>query len=189
MDLCNTHYSQMYQYGKLLEKTIHDHNEYIIDGDITEIVLVGRGDNETGRTIINTKHLDVVKQYKWRLNNSGYAMSGDRILLHRLITNAPKGMEVDHKDHCTLNNLDNNLRVCTRSENQLNQSIKSNNTSGFKGVTWHKKMNQWVAQIMINGKSIYLGASSNIQEAIDLRKSAETKYHGEFSYDASINKA
>jgi hypothetical protein len=30
-------------------------------------------------------------------------------------------------------------------------------TSGFKGVSWHKKKKKWVAQIMISGKVTYLG--------------------------------
>lgn len=39
------------------------------------------------------------------------------VRMHRLIVNATKGTYVDHKNHNTLDNRKENLRVCTNQEN------------------------------------------------------------------------
>jgi HNH endonuclease len=59
------------------------------------------------------------------------------IMMHRLIMNAPDGLEVDHKDHNALNNQKYNLRLCTRFENARN--VPSRNKKGFRGVYFDKK--------------------------------------------------
>ena len=54
--------------------------------------------------------------------------------------------------------------------------IKSNNTSGYTGVTWDKKRKKWKAQLRFKGKNIYLGRYCNKKDAIKARKEAEEKY-------------
>lgn len=44
------------------------------------------------------------------------------IYLHRLLLDAPKGMDVDHISGDALDNRRSNLRVCTRSENLQNMT-------------------------------------------------------------------
>lgn len=44
--------------------------------------------------------------------------------LHRFLTNCPKGMVVDHLNHCTLDNRKKNLKICTAEENSANQLNK-----------------------------------------------------------------
>ncbi len=51
----------------------------------------------------------------------------------------------------------------------------SNNTSGYKGVTWDKSRKMWRAQIVFKKKAIYLGRYADIQDAIDARYEAEKK--------------
>ena len=51
---------------------------------------------------------------------------------------------VDHIDRNTSNNHLQNLRWATRSENQMNRSKQSNNTSGVTGVHWNKCKNEVV---------------------------------------------
>lgn len=50
---------------------------------------------------------------------------------------------------------------------------KENNTSGYTGVSWHKKYNKWYAHIALKGKRYYLGQFDNIEDAIKVRKAAE----------------
>jgi hypothetical protein len=74
--------------------------------------------------------------------------------LHTLIT----GWRVtDHKDGCVFNNLRSNLREATDAQNQYNQAIRNDNTSGFRGVCWHIRHKRWMAQIKVNGKRKHLG--------------------------------
>ena len=100
--------------------------------------------------------------------------------LHRIITNAPKGYEVDHIDRNTLNNRRENLRVCTRQENSRNKTKQRNNTSGYKGVSWDKAKKKWRAFISVDKKQIFLGRYDNIEEAIKARQQADIKYFKEF---------
>ena len=64
-----------------------------------------------------------------------------KILLHRFILGLDKDNKsvVDHIDRNPLNNRKNNLRICTQVENQQNRiRVQSNNTSGYRGVSWFK---------------------------------------------------
>ncbi len=91
--------------------------------------------------------------------------------------------DVDHKNRDSLDDRIDNLRPATRSQNNANSRIYSNNTSGFKGVKWSKKYEKWEAGIKVNRKSIYLGMFDNLREACEARAKASKELHGEYSYD------
>lgn len=185
MDLCTKHWHQMNRYGEFTDRTSYTPNEIIVNGDIIEIVMYNAKGIESGKAIANTRHLGIVSQYKWCLDSNGYAFSltgGCRTVLHRLITGAPKNMVVDHRNHNTIDCTDDNLRICTQRENTYNQRLRSDNTSGYKGVSWNKQSGKWRARIQVNGKDVTLGSFIDKQDAIDIRKTAETKYFGEFAY-------
>lgn len=71
-----------------------------------------------------------------------------------------------------------NCTWATKEEQAHNTRIRSNNTSGFNGVSIDNKTQKWRAQIYANGKKYYLGSSSIIGDAISARKAAELKYWG-----------
>ena len=86
-------------------------------------------------------------------------------------------------DHVNLNKADNrwcNLRECTQSENMFNVGLKSNNTSGYKGVVWVSHAKKWRASVHVNGKTEYLGYHENIENAIEIRKKYAQQLHKEF---------
>ena len=87
---------------------------------------------------------------------------------------------VDHIDNNKLNNNVCNLRFCTQQENCMNTKLSSNNTSNYKGVTYHKQSNKWMAQIMINGKKQYLGFFDKIEDAVHARVKKAQELFGEF---------
>lgn len=58
--------------------------------------------------------------------------------------------------------------------------LQSNNTSGVRGVSWHKKSQMWQVRIAFQGKPYHLGYYRDINEAKDVRKLAEHKLYGEF---------
>ena len=51
--------------------------------------------------------------------------------------------------------------------------IRSNNTSGVRGVSWHKSRNKWVVHIHHQGKEIHLGIFTNLEQATAIREAAE----------------
>jgi len=124
-------------------------------------------------------------KYTWRANNDGYAVNGKLKKMHRYIINAPKKMEVDHINGNKSDNRRCNLRLCTHSENQCNSGCQSNNTSGYKGVSWDKHNNKWRAKICINNKQIHLGLFTDKEEAAQEYNKASLKHHGRF---ANLNK-
>lgn len=134
---------------------------------------------------IDVKDVDLVKQYTWCINK-GYVVNRDGILLHRLITNPPSNMDVDHINHNKLDNRRCNLRIVFDYENMWNQKISKNNTSGVTGVYFEKNTGKWIAKIYVNGKQIFLGRFNAFEEAVRVRKEAEEKYFGEYSYDNSM---
>jgi hypothetical protein len=87
---------------------------------------------------------------------------------------------MDHIDGDRSNNRINNLRPATNSQNGANERMKSQNTSGYKGVSWF--LNKWwKAQISYRGKVIYLGHFDCPKEAHAAYMAAARKYHGEFA--------
>jgi len=102
--------------------------------------------------------------------------------LHRVITNAPKGLIVDHKNGCSLDNRRDNLRLATASQNCQNVPKRKKNTSSrFIGVSFDKEHRKWRAAISYQGKKIWLGYFDNEIDAACAYDAAARKYYGEFA--------
>ena len=128
---------------------------------------------------------------KHRINNRGYNNVdlyniGKRTKpIHRLVAQAflenPDNKRcVDHIDRNKLNNHISNLRYATDSENGMNKTIQSNNTSGIVGVYFCKDRNKWRAVIKKDRNPIHLGYFETKEEAIEARSKAEETYFKEF---------
>jgi hypothetical protein len=114
-------------------------------------------------------------------NSNKTCITSKGIFLHRYIMNAPDGLEVDHVDQDRMNNCRSNLRICTHQQNQFNQPLQSNNTSGVIGVRFYKQRNKYVARIKLNGKDIHLGYYETILEATQARDEGAKLLFGEFA--------
>lgn len=90
-------------------------------------------------------------------------------------------MVVDHINGNTLDNQRINLRICTRQQNLCNRGSTKGNTSGFKGVVWHKATRKWAARIKKNYKSYHLGLYETPEEAHLAYQRAAAMLHGEFA--------
>ena len=103
------------------------------------------------------------------------------VLMHRVIMDAPKGMDVDHINGNGLDNRKENLRICTRSQNLHNSKKPSTNTSGYKGVIWNKQCRKWQAKIHTSGKTRHLGLFVGILDAARAYDEAAVTDHREFA--------
>ncbi|MDX3926753.1 MAG: HNH endonuclease [Shinella sp.] len=90
-------------------------------------------------------------------------------------------MDIDHKDGDRSNNRIRNLRLASDSQNQANMKLPCNNTSGCKGVSWHKSNKAWQARIIVGGKKIHLGSFPNKSLAIEAYVTAARSHHGEYA--------
>jgi len=109
------------------------------------------------------------------------SMGGKTIYLHRMIMDPPPGMTVDHINGDPLDNRRCNLRLATRSQNQMNRRTQSNNTSGFKGVSLFKRTGKYRAYIMVAGKETHLGYFATAEEASAAYQAALAMHHGDFA--------
>lgn len=152
-----------------------------------KIPLRNRQRQVVAYSLIDNEDYDKVSAHRWCRDANGYAVSAfyiDRktfnIKLSRYLTDAPKGMDVDHINRDKLDNRKKNLRICTRSQNNINQLAKSNNSSGHKGIGWDKARSKWRAQIKVNGKSKSIGRFENLEDAIVAYREQAKIAYGEF---------
>lgn len=73
--------------------------------------------------------------------------------------------QIDHINGVRDDNRFANLREATSGENHQNITRRSDNTSGFIGVTWHRQNMKWMAQIRVDGRYHYLGCFNTSEEA------------------------
>ena len=105
-------------------------------------------------------------------------------LAHKIIFSIHYGYipkEIDHIDLNKLNNKIENLREATREQNQWNRKLQSNNSSGIKGVYWHKRDKSWRVQLRFNKKMNYIGSFKDLELAELVASEARSKYHGNFA--------
>lgn len=88
---------------------------------------------------------------------------------------------VDHIDGNRSNNRIENLRSASRQQNNCNAQIRSDNTSGIKGVSWHKKTGKWTVRVQTNKTRKWLGLFDDLELAQLVAIEARDKYHKEFA--------
>lgn len=123
----------------------------------------------------NIKRVYAYRRVGW--DNSKRRWTG-QIYMHRQITSAPKGMDVDHIDGDTLNNMRSNLRIATRSQNLANNR-RTLGITGYRGVTPTTSGEKLPLKVMCRGKLI--GTYADVIEAARAYDAAATKEFGEFA--------
>ena len=89
-------------------------------------------------------------------------------------------LEIDHIDGNPHNNKKDNLRLVTRSQQQMNR-IAGKSGRQNKGVYKRDYGNKWSAQIWINGICKNLGTYTSEEEASEVRELATEMLHGKFA--------
>lgn len=138
------------------------------DGSFTRILK----DGSTGRIYRKQNYLTIT------INDKSH--SAHRLAWLYMTGEWPSNF-IDHINRDPSDNRWCNLRIASYAENNRNKSIGIDNTSGYKGVNWHKHKNKWRSEIKVNKKAIHLGYYDNKEEAAEAYIQAAKKYHGEFA--------
>lgn len=134
--------------------------------------------------IVDEEDAELVNQYRWHpvlIRGEFYAATSDgysRLYLHRLITGAKRGFDVDHINGTGLDNRRENLRVCTHAQNQRNLHRTKPSKSGFRGV-WPAN-SKWSAIITASEKRRYLGVFVTPEDAARAYDTAARELFGQF---------
>ena len=166
------------------------YNQYDLSGEY------GKGYTDKGEEFLfDLEDYDLIKLYYWHVSSYGYMQTtnsdGQAIMMHRLIMGISKdekykNIDIDHINGDNIrDNRKINLRLATRSQNNMNRKIQCNNTSGVVGVYYDNTKKKWGAQLGLNKKTIHLGYYDDFDEAVKARKQGEEKYFKERSYDNS----
>lgn len=133
--------------------------------------------------LVDDSDLAKISKHKWWLTKAGYVYTQTchktvrtTIMLHRYLTDVPKGMEVDHINHNKLDNRLSNLRICTRSQNNANMRPRT----GYKGVRFTR--NGWQAETKIDGKYVYIGRYKTAEEAAHAYNIKAKELFGGYSF-------
>lgn len=120
--------------------------------------------------------------------NGGYVrikIDGRLYLAHRLAWLYVYGVwpreEIDHINLVRDDNRISNLREASRAQNSRNKTLRKDNSSGAKGVYWHKGSQKWQVSSGLNGKLFYLGLYEDKELACLVASEFRSKYHQEFS--------
>lgn len=136
---------------------------------------VGYGTLPDGHTFsFDAEQVNIVTSQKWyycfnKKYQLGYIYNKDGVPLHQLLAFHQKGLEVDHINLDTMDNRSSNLRLVTHQQNQINQPLQSNNTSGVSGVSYYPPRKKYRARIKIGQHDIHLGYYPTFQEAVQAR--------------------
>lgn len=121
------------------------------------------------------------------VKDSGYiqvSYKNKSYLAHLIIWYIVKGewptQDIDHRNTIRSDNRIDNLRYSTDNENQWNKSMSRNNTSGYKGVSWHEKSGKWRADVVKHGKRVTVGYYRSRETANDVLRLVREILHGKF---------
>ena len=178
-----------------------DRYNYKIDGDVTYIFLKDEKDEDI-TVLIDTEDFPLILSSAYKIGCKWIPTTGRRyiarteylgmddngfsrnrsIYLHRLLMDYPDGMDVDHINHNPYDNRKSNLRIVERIHNARNRKGRnSNNTSGYRNVTYDKKTKKYIVQLQVDGKNKRLGKFSDVHEAGEFAEEMRKKYYGKFA--------
>jgi hypothetical protein len=91
---------------------------------------------------------------------------------------------VDHRNGNRKDNSISNLRLADEAQNACNAKLRSDNTSGVKGVSFRRSTGMWIARIYFRRRCYMLGNFSDLGSAAAAYADAARQIHGEFARTA-----
>lgn len=167
----------MYSFFMTQKRLRHLFN-YRSDGVLIEKTRRGRGNlklpgYELTGDIVKSGHIRVCIKCK-------------RYFYHRLVYiwhrgAIPKSKHIDHINMIPSDNRIENLRLVFTEQNRVHKGKLKNNTSGFKGVSYHRTHKKWIAQIAFYKKATHLGYYLNKEDAARAYDKAALRIHGHYA--------
>lgn len=146
--------------------------------------------------IVNDHWYEYLNQWKWRAlwnvdTKSFYAYREEwnpetktrkAVYMHRVVARTPAGMICDHIHHNTLDNREEELRNLTPAQSNMNMRLRKDNRLGIRGVR-QTECGTYTARLTIGRKTLLCKNFEKLEDAIQARKDAETKYFGTFAME------
>jgi hypothetical protein len=158
---------------------------------MTKQIALGGKRGKGKHVIVDASTFNWLNSFSWSLTATGYAEArcyGKNVHMHRLITSAPKGKQVDHVNGDKLDNRECNLRLCSASQNLCNKGKPASAaTHPYKGVCYVPQLNKrnpWMAYISSARLRKHIGYFASAQLAAEAYDSEAIRLHGVF---ASLN--
>jgi hypothetical protein len=123
-----------------------------------------KGSEIKGYAIVDDEDFDELNKYNWCLNNNyvgrrvttGFWKS-TIVYMHNFLMKTPKGKDTDHINRNKLDNRRENLRVCTRADNNRNTLVRKNSKSGEKHIRFsgdHYRSFPWEVRIKLDNRDV-----------------------------------
>lgn len=141
-------------------------------------------------------------EFRWRISRGGAVagamagtpsaanyrqirVDGTYYLAHRLAWLYVHGewptADLDHINCIRNDNRIANLRLATRSQNRANARRPRHNSSGFKGVDFHKNKGKWRARVQKDNKVVHVGRFATAEQAHEAYAAMANELFGEFA--------
>lgn len=137
---------------------------------------------------VSPSDFDLLSRYSWHVTKAGWkfyartTLNGRNILMHRMLMIPGPAQVVDHVDDDGLNNMRENLRLCSNAENTARQRRTENSgSSRFRGVSWNRRDHNWRVSIRVRGSSHFLGHYDEEQDAARAYDAKAVEMFGEFA--------
>lgn len=131
--------------------------------------------------------LEIITGINWKISEKGYVRASHtskkcppQILLHRFLLGVfDKNIFVDHKNRNPLDNRRENLRLCTKAQNNCNKIARG--SSKYLGVRYRASCKKYIATISYSGKGYWIGQFKVEEDAARAYDEAAKIHHGEFA--------
>jgi len=148
------------------------------DGITARLPLYHRGKAIPTYALVDAADAEWVNRWRWHLGTREYVRrreNGQTVYLHRELLGLPRifdGRVSDHIDRVVLNCRRSNLRIVTLGGNNQNRSSNRRSSSAYRGVSWCKVTNKWLAFVKVNGDLKRLGRFASETEAAEVALAA-----------------
>lgn len=144
--------------------------------------------------VVDNENFDSLSQNKWHywidpkslveyaVRHKKIKGKVQRLMMHREITRSSHNLVIDHRNGNGLDNRRENLRTCTKVQNNMNRKPNKSNQTGLKGISWNTQIRKWKAGIGFKGKAINLGHYYDKRTAALVYRLFSVLYYGEFAF-------